>query len=187
MDDGPNLKALVVYESFFGNTESIARAVTSGLRLEGFRAEAVDVSDATGIDLADCDLLVVGGPTHGFALSRPSTRHDAVARGGHSRDAARGLREWLLDLPTGEGTRMAACFDTRVSKVRHFPLSAARSAAHILRQRRFILVAQPMGFVVEDTAGPLAHSEMERAITWARSIARETQARSGAERALRGH
>ena len=126
------LKALVVYESFFGNTESIARAIASGLRLEGLDAEAVDIADyvaegGVAVDPTAYDLVVVGGPTHAFALSRPATRDDAAARGGDDRYAARGLREWLTSLPRTSGTHLAAAFDTRVSKVRHLPMSASRS------------------------------------------------------------
>jgi hypothetical protein len=177
MTDETHLTALVVYESFFGNTESIARAIAGGLRLEGLAAEAVDVADDFDVDPAAYDLLVVGGPTHAFALSRPSTRDDAAARGGDERYAARGLREWLAQQPRRDGTHLAAAFDTRVSKVRHLPMSAARSAAHLLRDRGFTLVSRPTGFVVQDVEGPLEARQMEHAISWARSLARETQAR----------
>jgi len=180
MNDGQDLEALVVYESFFGNTESIARAIASGLRLEDMAAEAVDVGELHDVDLDVYDLLVVGGPTHAFALSRPQTRRDAVARGGDTSYATQGLREWLSAMEARSGTHLAAAFDTRVSKVRHLPASAARSAAHLLRQRRFVLVDRPTGFLVQDVEGPLELRQMERAISWGRSLARETQARLAA-------
>jgi hypothetical protein len=179
-----NIKAVVVYESFFGNTESIARAIASGLRLEDVSASAVDVLDAQDVDLSDFALVVVGGPTHAFALSRASTREEAVARGGDDRYSSGGLREWLSGLPVRDGEHLAATFDTRVSKVRHLPASAARSAAHLLRQRRFTLIDRPTGFVVQDVEGPLEMRQMERAISWGRSLAREAQARTGARREL---
>lgn len=178
-------RALVVYESFFGNTESIARAIAGGLRLEGFSARAVDVADDQSIDPSACDVLVVGGPTHAFALSRPSTRDDAVARGGDARYATSGLREWLSALPQREGAPLAATFDTRVSKVRHLPMSAGRSAARLLRDHGYTLLDRPTGFVVRDVEGPLEQSEMERAIAWARSLAQRVQARLEADRDLR--
>ena len=177
MNAGQDLGALVVYESFFGNTESIARAIASGLRLEDVAAEAVDVGDLHDVDLDAYDLLVVGGPTHAFALSRPQTRRDAVARGGDGAYTTRGLREWLSAIPVRSGTHLAAAFDTRVSKVRHLPASAGRSAAHMLRQRGFVLVDRPSGFLVQDVEGPLELRQMERAIAWGRSLAREAQAR----------
>jgi hypothetical protein len=181
MNDERNVKALVVYESFFGNTESIAQAIARGLRLENAAAAAVDVGEAGDVDVHDYALLVVGGPTHAFALSRPRTREDAAARGGASRYSAHGLREWLADIPICDETHLAATFDTRVSKVRHLPMSAARSAAHLLRQRRFTLVDRPAGFVVEDVEGPLEPREMERAVAWGRTLARATQVRKAAE------
>lgn len=185
MNPDRSLSALVVYESFFGNTESIARAVASGLRLEGVATSAVDVAEIQDAQLGGLDLLVVGGPTHAFALSRPQTRAEAIARGGDTRYATRGLREWLSDLPLQPGTHLAATFDTRVSKVRHLPASAARSAAHLLRQHRFTLVSRPTGFVVQDVEGPLEIRQMERAISWGRSLAREATQRVEAERLVR--
>lgn len=177
MSHDQNVDALVVYESFFGNTESIARAIASGLRLDHVHAEAIDVADDPRLDVSTCDLLVVGGPTHAFALSRPPTRRDAAARGGDDRYAARGLREWLGGLPRAEGTHLAAAFDTRVSKVRHVPMSAARSASRLLRDRGFTIIERPTGFVVQDVEGPVEQQEMERAIAWGRSLARRMQVR----------
>jgi hypothetical protein len=69
-----------------------------------------------------------------------------------------------------------------VSKVRHLPASAARSAAHLLRQRRFTLVARPTGFLVQDVEGPLDQRQMERAMAWGRALAREAQDRIEATR-----
>jgi hypothetical protein len=185
MNETPDMKALVVYESFFGNTESIARAVAGGLRLEDVGATAIDVADARDVDLDDYQLLVVGGPTHAFALSRPHTRQEAIARGGDSRYSERGLREWLLDIPVLTGLHLAAAFDTRVSKVRHLPASAARSAAHLLRQRHFTLLSRPTGFVVQDIEGPLELRQMERAIAWGRELAGQMQTELEAARELR--
>jgi hypothetical protein len=185
MDDVQTVRAVVVYESFFGNTESIARAIASGLRLEHILAEAVDVAEVGDLDPLAYDLLVVGGPTHAFALSRPSTRGDAVARGGDDRYSGLGLREWLAGLPRCTGRHRAATFDTRVSKVRHLPMSAARSAARLLRDHGFTVVVHPVGFVVQDVEGPLEQREMERAIGWARSLAREVQGQVQAETELR--
>jgi hypothetical protein len=184
MNGEQKVTAKVVYESFFGNTESIARAIAGGLRLEGLSVQVVDVADDRAADAAAYDLLVVGGPTHAFALSRRSTRDDAVARGGNGRYGARGLREWLSDLPRLEGTHLAAAFDTRVSKVRRLPMSAGRSAARLLRDRGFTLVNRPAGFVVEDVEGPLEQPETERAVTWARSLAERVQSRLEADRVV---
>ena len=74
------MKAVVVYESMFGNTRQIAEAIAAGLA-ESADVAAVEVSEATAEAAEAADLLVAGGPTHAFSMSRPSTRSDAVNRG----------------------------------------------------------------------------------------------------------
>jgi hypothetical protein len=165
------LQALVVYESMFGNTEQVAAAVARGLQLEGVDTGLVEARSApTGLS-PDLDLLVVGGPTHGFSMSRSSTRADAVGRGAPQQRADLGIREWLgsLQLAAGHLPGLAA-FDTRVTKVRRIPQAAARSASRLGRRRGLEPLARPMGFLVEDTKGPLAEDELERAVAWGRRL-----------------
>ena len=81
MMEQTTLTALVVYESYFGNTRTIAHAVAEGLRLEGVAPTVQEVSAAVPTDVTGYHLLVVGGPTHAFGLSRESTRADAERRG----------------------------------------------------------------------------------------------------------
>ena len=71
---------------------------------------------------------VVGGPTHAFSMSRTSTREDAVQRGARPGHEARGIREWLQAMPLSHHLDVAT-FDTRVSKVKRLPGSAAKAAA----------------------------------------------------------
>lgn len=94
------MRALVVYESMFGNTESVARAVATALgRWMGVALQ--DVSQAPGPADAAVDLVVVGGPTHAFSLSRGSTRADAISQGATHGKQDVGLREWLARLHRG--------------------------------------------------------------------------------------
>jgi hypothetical protein len=168
------LTALVVYESFFGNTRTIAQAVAEGLRSEGVRPTVQDVSMAAPADVAGYHLLVVGGPTHAFSLSRESTRADAERRGGSVHQPGPGLRDWLGRLVAPESP-LAAAFDTRAEKVRHLPMSAGHAAGRMLARRGFVLLVKPAGFVVQDVEGPLAHGETERAIAWGRTLADEVR------------
>ncbi|MGD9960770.1 flavodoxin family protein [Nocardioides sp.] len=94
------MKALVVYESMFGNTREVAEAVAAGLRGH-LEVELHDVASAPPAD-DTWDLVVVGGPTHAFSLSRASTRAEAIAKGGTEGSVDIGLREWV---PTEEATR----------------------------------------------------------------------------------
>ena len=70
------MRALVVYESLWGNTEKIARAIAAGLA--GLGSVDVKTSDAAPGTVDGYDLLAVGGPTHAFSMTRASTRADAV-------------------------------------------------------------------------------------------------------------
>lgn len=156
------MKAAVVFESMWGNTEAVARAVAEGL---GDRAVLVEVS-AAGHDLADdVDLLVIGGPTHAFSMSRQTTRQDAARQGAPAPDVAVGIREWLADLPPSD-RRAVATFDTRVTKVRRLPGSAAKKAAGEVRRRRLGRLLGTESFYVADVAGPLLDGELERARQW---------------------
>jgi hypothetical protein len=155
----------------FGNTERVARAVALGLA-EHIHVDLVRAGP--GVTLADdVDLVVIGGPTHAFGLSRPSTRVSAGQQGASGSAAAgSGLREWLETLPPPTASWPAtATFDTRVRKP-GVPGSAARSAARRLRHAGLPVVVPPMSFWVRGTGGPLLPGEEGRARTWGRELAR---------------
>ena len=172
------MKALVVYESMFGNTEEVARAVADGLR-ERLEVEVVEVGDAPARLPAPLDLVVVGGPTHAFSMTRQNTREDAV-RQGATHPAGTGIRDWIDHLEAGRHTEYVATFDTRVTKVRHLPGSAAKSATKALRRHGFKSGAGTASFYVADVDGPLVDGELERARAWGGQLAAEAQARAGA-------
>src|SRR5690606_14826892 len=70
------MRALVAFESMFGNTGLIAEAIADGLARHG-EVETAEVGTAPVLLPAEVDLLVVGGPTHAFGMSRPGTRSSA--------------------------------------------------------------------------------------------------------------
>ena len=163
------MKALVVYESMFGNTEKVARAIGEGLSEHG---EVVlhDTATATPGDVADdVDLIVAGGPTHALSMSREDTRHDAIRKGARQGLVGQGLREWLTALDDLQGLSCAT-FDTRVSKARLLPGSAARAAARSLRRRGGRMVSSPQSFYVTDVAGPLVDDQLDRARSWGQQV-----------------
>jgi hypothetical protein len=165
------MKALVMYESMFGNSERVARAVAAGLEEYG-EVVVRDVTSAVPGEVpADVDLLVTGGPTHAFSMSRPNTREDAIRQGAGQGLATSGLREWLGAMPSDVHLLSSAAFDTRVSRARRLPGSAARSAARALRRRGARLVLDPESFYVDDVAGPLGGDELDRAREWGRTLA----------------
>lgn len=163
------MKALVIYESMFGNTAAVAQAIGDGLGAT-MQVELREVHDASGELPDDVDLLVVGGPTHALSMSRPKTREEAVSQGGSVGRADFGLRDWLSSPPDTSRGRAMVTFDTRMAKARHFPGSAAKSAARAARKRGFSIAAPPESFYVVDTAGPLVEGEAERATDWGRVL-----------------
>ena len=166
--------AVVVYESLFHNTESVAHAVARGLELEGFSTAAVPVAAAPALDTLVTDLLVVGAPTHAFSLSRPATRDDAVRQGADPGSARVGVRDWFAAASPGPpGHRpVAAMFDTRVHQTRHLPKSAATRGRHLLQHLGLTVLVPAKGFLVEDLQGPLLEDQLESAVAWGRSLAR---------------
>lgn len=172
------MKALIVHESLFGNTKAVADAIKRGLRRT--RPDAVDLlrsDEAPGVIPEEVSLLILGGPTHAFSMTRPSTRTDAETKG--AREHVRlGIREWVeAVVPRPE--LPVVTFDTRV-KVRLMPGSAARSAAKALRARGFRRVEQGETFWVEDTDGPLKDGELERAEGWGHELGARLDLRPGA-------
>ncbi len=164
------MKALIVVESMFGNSRSVAEAVAGGLRGH-MTVEVVDPAHAHAPLLELVDLLVVGGPTHAFSMTRGNTREDAVRQGAAPAAAATGIRDWIERLHVGPHSELVATFDTRVGKVRHLPGSAARSAAKALRRHGYRPAVPPESFYVADVAGPLLDGELERARSWGEKLA----------------
>lgn len=167
------MRALVVYESMFGNTQTVADAVAGGLARR-MRVDAVEVGGAPATLDDDVTLLVVGGPTHAFSMSRPRTRQDAAAQAPGGLVSTRtGLREWLATLRAPAGIA-AAAFDTKVSKP-HLPGSAARAAEKRLRRLGFRLAAPAESFYVGGTLGPLLDGEQDRATRWGDQLGATTR------------
>lgn len=171
------MRALVTFESVYGNTRAIAEALAEGLRDAG--EVRVESQDQLGADaLHDADLVVVGAPTHMHGLPTSLSRQMAAKASEEegvevdpSASAGPGIRTWLSQ-QAGDG-RSAAAFDTRVDKNPALTGSAARGIARRLRARGFELALGPESFFVDDAEGPLADGELDRAREWGRAIANQ--------------
>ena len=164
------MKALVVYESMFGNTEQIARAIAEGLGVSG-DVQVTEVSDAPSQPDPEVGLIVAGGPTHAFSMSRAKTRADAISQGATEGERAFGLREWMAALPSGHHAEKMATFDTKIASMRHFPGSAAKGAAKAAGRHGYESVARAESFYVHDVDGPLLDGELDRARGWGKKLA----------------
>jgi len=175
------MSTLIVYESLFGNTREIAEAIAEGARTADPGAEVgcVAVADLDADQVASARLLVVGGPTHMHGMSSGVSRRGGIKNErntGHEdriEPAAEGpgVRDWLRDLAHAPTGARGAAFDTRVDM--RFAGGAAPGIAKRLRRHGYELVAEPEGFVVEDTTGPLHDGELQRAREWGASLVRQ--------------
>ena len=148
---------LVIYDSVFGNTEKIARAIADALGASPARR----VTELQAGELQGIKLLVVGSPTRAFS-STPATK------------------AYLKGLPAGSlaGVR-AAVFDTRYTDKSAAKLPsilrtlagifgfAAEKLAKILAKKGATLVSEPGWFSIDGSEGPLSAGELERAAAWA--------------------
>jgi hypothetical protein len=163
------MRTLVVFESMYGNTEHVARAIAEGLG----DAEVFEVGAAPTRLPDDLELLVVGGPTHARGMSRDRSRHDAGVRVDRPvRSTGIGIREWIDAVQPAKA--MAATFDTRIKGPRILTGSAASAAGDKLRDRGFRL-APSESFVLEGVTGEpfdrMSSAELERARQWGRMLA----------------
>ena len=162
------MSVLIVYDSIFGNTAQVAKAMAEGVP----GARAISVHDAGTLDLNGVDLLVVGSPTRGF---RPTP---------DMQEFIDGLGDDML------AGRCAAVFDTRLDleTVHPAPLRwvmdvggyAAGTLERLLADKGCVMMGKPTGFLVTGTEGPLRKGEIERAQTWLRTLADAADAASAA-------
>jgi flavodoxin len=152
------MKTLIVYDSMYGNTEKIARAIGEAITGE---VRVLRASEASLSDVKSLDLLIVGSPTQGFRATKP-------------------VQVFIEEVPKGtlRGMKVAA-FDTRmpekdVGKGLRFIMRvggyAAPRIADALKKKGGNLVKSPEGFLVKDKEGPLLEGELERAAIWAKGV-----------------
>jgi hypothetical protein len=171
------MRALVVYESMFGNTHAVAQHIAEGIETS-VEAMVLSVHEATAEQLASADLVVVGGPTHVHGMSSRPSRSSAVEMA--AKDDAleldpdacgEGLRDWFDGLADDVGTgRFAAAFDTRVHGSTLLTGQASKGIAKRLRSHGFDLVVDGESFFV-DKSNHLEDGEIDRATAWGHRLA----------------
>ncbi len=146
------MKALIVYDSGYGNTEKIARAIGSAITGD---VQVLRVGEANPSRLESLDMLIIGSPTYG---GRPTPA----------------IQEFLSGISEAaiKGIKVAA-FDTRLSTkwVGVFGYAAGK-IAESLKVKGATLISPPAAFFVKGKEGPLKEGEIERAASWAKEITR---------------
>ena len=155
------MKALIVYDSVFGNTEKVAQSIGKAIGSQG-QVETLPVSQVTLDQLRGLEILIVGSLTRSF---RPTPA----------------ISQFLKALPKNclAGINVAA-FDTRIwlntidSAAFRFIVNkggyAANTIATALKKKGGTLLMPPEGFLVTGEQGPLKEGELERAVEWVRQM-----------------
>ncbi len=165
------MRALIVYESLYGNTALIAAAIGRGLAAREMDVTVAPYAEVGSAPVIDSDLLVVGGPTHAHGLSWHGTRDTARSDEHNTFDQQSdepGLRAWLHELPDGAG-RAAAAFDTRFDASSLLTGSAAKGILHRLEASGFQAATPPESFFVTHE-NALVEGEEARAEAWAAEV-----------------
>lgn len=163
------MKAFVVYESLWGNTAAIARAIAEGL---GPETQVMSTSEAIPEKIVGADLIVAGSPLFAFRLPtdeiRETIRKKASTFPTPPNLSHPPMRTWLKTVPTGQGR--SAAFETRI----WWSLGGATSAiVQALKKAGYPPLARPKRFRVAGMYGPLKVGELERARKWGAQLARD--------------
>lgn len=169
------MNALIVYESMFGNTRTIAEAIARGLESAGATATVAAAADAP-TEFTGYDLVVVGAPTHAHTLPQEASRLQAAEWAADAERAltleagatGSGVREWLDTVDVAVHAPRFAAFSTRVDIARLFAGDAAVAIARRLH-RRHIDVDAHEDFLV-DRDSHLVPGEEQRAAEWAAGL-----------------
>ena len=143
------MKALVIYDSLYGTTEKIAKAIGGAIKGE---VKVLPVAEANATELKSLDLLIIGSPTQGG-------------------NATKAMQAFMGNIPETalKGVKMAT-FDTRYASgwAKIFGFAASRMAKYL--KTRGITVVSSEAFVVTGSKGPLKDGELERAAAWAKAV-----------------
>lgn len=144
------MRKFVIYDSNYGNTKRIAKAIAEVLGVHAVHVEAIKPEE-----ISECDLLIVGSPVNAW---RPTGR----------------MVTFLSGIKPGQlkHTKVAT-FDTRMKIF--FSGNAAKKIMHVLLERGAHTIAPPQAFYVEEKDGPLEHGEIERAKKWAHELKHKVQ------------
>jgi flavodoxin len=130
------VKALVVYDSVYGNTEKVAKILAEGLKGEGVdvsvaRADAVKSDELSGVDL-----LCVGGPVHAWNMTKS-------------------VKEFLEQVKSAEGMagKKAFAFDTKMKT--RLSGSAADKIERKLKDAGLTIAKHNESAIVQGREGPL--------------------------------
>lgn len=150
-----NMKSLILYDSYFGNTQQIAKHVADKLN-----SGLLKIDQYKEGDLYNIELLIIGTPTRAFTYTE-------------------NVKKFLKQKPNLKDIQFGV-FDTRINtekvdnKLLTFMAKRFGYASDPLSSKLEKLggkqILKPVGFFVDDTEGPITKGEMERVDNWISSL-----------------
>jgi flavorubredoxin len=135
-------KAIVIYDSKYGNTEKIAEALSEGMKKEGIDVDCLRIDKVVLNKLAEYDILAIGAPTQGFGISKP-------------------MKEFLKKLENlNLRDKKAFAFDTKLKS--RFAGSAAKGIEKQLKKLNMTIIKPYASAIVKGTEGPLEEDAEKR-------------------------
>jgi len=155
MDGLEMKKAIVVYDTKFGNTEKIAKVLAEGMKAQGVEVDCVKVGEVEINKLKEYDLFAIGGPTQGFGISKP-------------------MKDFLDKLESAEiSGKKAFAFDTKLKS--RFAGSAGKGIEKRLKELQMSIVRPHASAIVKGAEGPLEEGMEETFKEIAGEIAKSIQ------------
>lgn len=135
------MKAIVVFDSKFGNTEKVARALALGLRDTGVETDCTRFDQVPLDRLRTFDFVAIGGPTQKRAVSAP-------------------LDRWLQTLSKSDmAGKRGFAFDTRYKS--RFAGSSAKEIQARMQNLEMSIVVPCASAIVLGTEDPLEQGSEE--------------------------
>jgi len=150
------IKGIVVFDTSYGNTEAIAKAISEALKESEIEVDTFYVKDAKKLSAKDYNCLILGSPTKFGTMS-------FAVKGFLGKVKS---EEWM--------NKPFAAFDTEnPENVERKEGSAAEKIAEKLRDKKMNQLLPVLKAVVLGWKGPLQEGEIERAKEYAKRVAIE--------------
>ena len=148
------MKGIVVFDTSYGNTKTIAQTISETLKGSGIEVDALHVKEAKTLSAKDYDFLVLGSPTKFGTMSFTVKRFLGKVKS----------KEWM--------NKPFAAFDTEnPENIERKEGSAAEKIAENLREKQMNQLLPVLKAVVLGWKGPLQEGEIERAKEYSRELA----------------
>jgi flavodoxin len=148
------MKKVVVYDSYYGNTATIAEKIAKELECEHIKVHACKKEVVN-----DYDLVVIGSPTRMFTATKEIKE---IVKAIHNP----AVKIVLFDTRVEDGEKIPKFLRTMSKKFGY----SNDSLEKILQKKGLETFVESEAFYVGDTEGPLLETEVEKAVVFAQKI-----------------